>query len=373
MLKKNVVHIHTDTKFIDESRKFEGELFENIIVIITNSKSYNGYYKDSAIRLSTSILDFLKIIRLCKMVDLVVLYNLDSIKQRITLVLPKNIKIIWRFFGYELHSLNRTYSYTKITKQIVNKEDKTTRPGKISIRKILSYLKWRMVAKNNFDLTLERIDFFLAWSEEEYTFLKRYEKKLPFFIKLPLELNFVEKVEECLSKKATTIIIGNNRSSTNNHIDILNIVVNSRRKDFLAILPFNYGNETSYSNKVKDMGSSLPNILFLNEFMPLEQYYKIFQEASALVINTLHQGALGNIFIAIKNHTKVYLNRVNPVYNWLKNIGINVYTIEEFQIDIEQNRLKLHDNDAYNNIVACKKVIKNYSIENFQLKIYELL
>jgi hypothetical protein len=373
MPKIKAVHIHTDKKFISETRKFEGAFFENEIILITKSKEDRCNYKTNVTTISTSLLDIYNAIRLCKKAQIVVLYDFDPIKQKIALALPNSIVIFWRFFGYELHNLNREYSYTEHTKLLLDKENKKRNQVLFTINRILSIAKWRLIVKSDLDLSIKRINFFLAWSEEEYAFLERYKKKLPTLIKLPLRLNIGENVEEYLSKKNASIIIGNNRSSANNHIDILNIITKVDSNDFLYIIPLNYGYEISYSNKVKDKVAELPNVLVLNDFMPLNEYNELFQNSSALVINTLHQGALGNIFMAIENHTKIYLNKINPVYIWLKNIGFSVFTIEEFESDLRTNNIKLVKGEAINNILANEKELNTYSVSDFQIKIFRLL
>ena len=134
------IHIHTDLKFISNTNRFEGNYFENVIVIIGNVNDYNGPFKKSAWFFDKSLNSVHKIIKLCAEADLVVLYDLDYIKCKIALGLPTKMTIAWRFFGHELYARESQYYSTELTKQanLLNKVQK-----KYSVTNIGNVIKAR--------------------------------------------------------------------------------------------------------------------------------------------------------------------------------------------------------------------------------------
>ena len=60
----------------------------------------------------------------------------------------------------------------------------------------------------------------------------------------------------------------------------------------------------------------------------------------------------GNIFLAIQNGVKVYLNKRNVFLTWLKNEVILVYTIEDFDQDLKDNNIdSVYSKDIFLSII----------------------
>jgi hypothetical protein len=74
--------------------------------------------------------------------------------------------------------------------------------------------------------------------------------------------------------------------------------------------------------------------------MPIAEYNILLQKTDALVINSSKQMALGNIFIAIQNGLKIYLNKNNDILNWLISNNLHVFTIKDFEIDLKLGNTK---------------------------------
>src|SRR6056297_2391543 len=99
----NTVHIHTDSKFIRETNLFDGNYFKNQIIFIGDKRLYKGDNADAIIFIKRNYLGYKKIVKICNSSDLVVIYDLDSIKSAIVNSLSDSVPIAWRFFGYELY------------------------------------------------------------------------------------------------------------------------------------------------------------------------------------------------------------------------------------------------------------------------------
>ncbi len=102
------------------------------------------------------------------------------------------------------------------------------------------------------------------------------------------------------------------------------------RSNFDFILMFNYGENSTYTNAVRQIVSTIKEIRILEYFLSLEKFKELFDAADAFVMNGHRQMAMGNILEALQQNIKIYLNEKNLIYAWLKENGFFVFTIEEF-------------------------------------------
>lgn len=367
------IHIHTDHKFISNTNRFEGNYFENVIVIIGNVNDYEGPFKKSARLFDKSPKSVHKIIKLCAGADLVVLYDLDYMKCRIALGLPKKMPIAWRFFGHELYGRESQYYSTDLTKQakLLNKVQK-----KLTMMNIGNLIKARLnrglFSRINFSEVVKRIDFFLCLSQEEYDHLLTRWPDLPVFLRFPIS-PYHDTVNEFFVKKKI-IIIGNNRSYFNNHLDIIEVIEASEKRDqYQFVLLFNYGPETNYSNKVRNATSGKQYYKIIDNFMPLSEFKGLYKNVSAVVFNGYRQMAMANIFTAFQKGVKVYLNKKNITMQWLLNEGFIIYSIDDFAQDLENGNIILTEDAAKHNSEQLHKMTETYTFENFQNKFLTLI
>lgn len=366
--KLKAIHIHTNYKFVNDSYLFDGELFENKTIIFQNNKPFNGSFKHKPILLNHRIRDIKKAIEICKNSDLVVLYDLNMIKCLIALALPDKVKVAWRFFGYELYRRKKElFLSEKSFKFIQQKKKKIYYP----LLKIYYYLKYKYI----FDRAVKRINYMLVLSNEEYSFLKNNWKNLPEFIQLP-HIFFEETLRIPDTKKkekntTPTIVIGNSRNSYNNHLDVIELIDNNPAKsNYNFTLLFNYGPTGQYYKEVKKRVQNKSYFNLLEDFMPPEEFNDFYQNISALVINSYRQMAGANIFLALRNGVKVYLNEKNVFMQWLKNEGFIVFPFSDFDKDLKDGNIQLDYETAENNLEKLKQFSKKYTNEDFQKVIY---
>lgn len=373
-----IVHIHSDYKFLTESKLFDGNHFENKI-IIQNKKRYDGNYGDSALFLSDNLFSLIKVINICRTADIIVLYDLTINKSLLTTFLPKNIIIIWRFFGYELYGKRRELFLSERTKQI----DISSRPPrknklKVIFGRIYNLMKYGGDPDLIIDKAIRRIDYMLVLSAMEYGLLTNYWDYLPKFIQIPFELFNPGKSNLFPSSRPKNrkpmIIVGNNRNPYNNHVDIIDIIERSIQKNnYNFILLFNYGNNSGYANHIRELINGKEYYTSMDKFMSKNEYDHFFSGIDALVINSFRQMAMGNIFEALRKGVKVYLNEKNIYLQWLICEGFKVFTIDDFEKDIEINNFLLTDEIAKHNVVQINKLSQKYTIKEFQDKIYQIL
>jgi hypothetical protein len=361
------IHIHTDLKFIIETQKYEGNYFENQVIIINNQRSYTGTYEENAIFFNYAPKSVIQIVKLCEGADLVVLYDLDIIKCQIALKLHPGVTIAWRFFGYEWYKRNpkpylsiQTQNASALTR--LQKLNKTLHSF---ITNVKTGLVWGYYSDSYFMEAILRVHIFLGVIREEYILLKEQLPELPVFVRIPMTHTNIAESNSSIKEKL--VILGNNRSVYNNHLDIIEIIDSSSdHADYKFILLFNYGPQGTYSRSVCKAIKGKEYYDIVDNFMPFNELCDIYQRASAAIFNGYRQMALGNIFLAISYKVKLYLNDRSPVLHWLKNQGFNIYSIDYLADDLVNDNLRLTDEIANHNYNLLTRIQESYRTVDFQ-------
>jgi hypothetical protein len=369
-----VIHIHSDLKFVFESQKFEGKYFENLIIIINNIQKYEGPYKECAHFFKYNPKTVNKIVKLCEGADLVILYDLDTIKTQIAIKLPPTIMIAWRFFGYELYRKDAKQYLSSITikaNQLNHLQNFKEAISKLYSQAITNFFWGNLELQ--FQQAVRRINIFLGTSLEEYNDLKVKWPELPNYVKLPFSRKYTSE-GYIAGNKEKLVILGNNKSVYNNHLDIINIInVSSKQNQYKFVLIYNYGPESNYSSYVRASVKDKQNYCCIEKFMPYKQLFELYQRAGSAVFNGYRQMALGNIFLALGQGVKVYLNNRNIVMQWLQNEGFKVFPINELAFDLENDNTLLHARDAQHNFELLHKFQNSYNVGQFQQVISSLM
>lgn len=370
-----IILIHSDQKFVSDSIIFERNNFVNEFVIFGKELDYKGAYKESGKFFSYSKKDISKVIDLCKSADIVVMWDLNFVKCFIANRLPKRIQIIWRFFGLELYSKIPDYVFSKKTlsakdsERIIHTFYKKT---KNIAGKIKQLIKYQTTSKNEFSKALQRVDYFIGLSKPEYQFLRKYWLNLPSFIQYPFTLYRNEK--KVYLKKNNIIILGNNRSAYNNHLDILNLIKNSKNKGkYSFLMLFNYGENNAYSNAVRRMAHEIKEVTVLDDFLPYDDFMNLYVNVSAFVMNGHRQMAMANVWQALINGAKVYLNEKNVILEWLREEGFFIFTIINFVADLETNNINLSKEEVQHNLKQMIKFTKKYNQEDFHNTLLQIV
>jgi dTDP-N-acetylfucosamine:lipid II N-acetylfucosaminyltransferase len=92
-----------------------------------------------------------------------------------------------------------------------------------------------------------------------------------------------------------------------------------------------------------------------------EEFNNLYLDTIALVINGYRQMAMGNIFEAFKNGTKVYLNEKNIILKWLREEGFLLSSIDDFAFDLKNELIELNENEITHNQNQLIKLASKYS------------
>ena len=319
--------------------------------------------------------DLNKVIELCKEAELVVLYNLDVLKSQVALGLPNQVKIIWRFFGYEFYKRMKGEVLSDKTRSMLSREQKKSVKEYIKdlLRPLYHNIKYGDTVDNLFDRAVDRIDYMLVFSKQEYNYLLQHWNTLPEHIILPiLTGNFNSECPKIdLRSKSNKVVLGNSRNIFNNHIDVVEKIESAEKKneyDFLLL--FNYGVEGVYPNAVRAAVAGKTYFQLIEEYIPRNDFKRFYDDISALVINGYRQMAMGNVFLALKRGVKVYLNRKNVMMDWLLDEGIQVFSIDNLVSDLENDKIVLQEEVAMHNLRKLNVLYKNYTQIEFQEEVY---
>jgi hypothetical protein len=376
-------HIHTDLKFIQLSSNFSGDVFNNHLIGISSTEisiDHDVVYYNAM----DSKTEFNSMIKFLQKMELVVIYGLSEIMVKIIQLIPSEIKIAWRFFGYELYKLLPAYCYTPLTVEAgYLKTNMKLRNFLKSIKynpvSILKKLLLKVNKDSDFKKSIKRIDYFICLCKEEYSFLAKNFSYMPRFIEAPVRKAPIhyERIESHknhdlfgFGKKndRQKIIVGHSRNAFNNHLDIINVlkrktVINKYSFEFL----FSYGSNGPYAEKVRCEVNNMTNAHLYEDFLSYENFAKFYNDAAAFVMNGHRQMAMGSIFMSLIKGVKIYLNPLNPVIEWLLSENFIINTISDFENDFNCVNFQLSLNDAIHNRNNFIKFQKKYTIHDFQI------
>jgi hypothetical protein len=350
-----ILHIVPDEKFIDMAyNMFEkASPNNNEFMVVTKQKSFK-YIKTTPVTKITPIeFSNKKFMNNLKQYEFVVLHWLDFFKMRLLLKVDKNIKFVWIGWGGDYYDYIKLKNgslllpKTEKVSHLISKQNKSVKSHIKSLIKKFYFFGNRKLRAIN------RINYFAPVLENEYQLmqnsLQRFEPKFLDWNYGTLEDDFIRGYEDA-AICGNNILIGNSATLPNNHLeafDTLKVLNIDNRK---VIAPLSYGDE-HYANLIIESGKKFFGNAFepLTEFMEIDEYVQKIASCSVVIMNHLRQQAVGNIIIMLYIGAKVFLNKENPAYIFLKQNGIVLFSLEELtqdQIDTELSIDQIENNRA---------------------------
>ena len=374
MNSSKLLHIHTDPKFLHDTLRYQHPGFYNHIVFLgTNNQQIQNKLENLSVdytifEINDETLQLL--IEKTADYDGVVIYELWDFKVKYLEALPMQSKVILRFFGYEL--------YKRVVNQYVSKKTlKYAYPitlEKYSLKNFIKRKVKRLLNREFYSDTekqkklYQKIDAILLVNQYEYEDLKK-NFYLPEFIALPMN----RAVEVKTFSKENKIIIGNSKNFWNNHLNVLTIINSVKNIDTQYVVFFNYGEDNLYTENVRQETAKNENIQLIEDFLIIDEFDEIYNNAAALVINSYRQHALGNIFTGILKGCKIYLNQRSSTYKWLIQHGFLISEIADLKADLKSNNIYLSPQEQVQNIGCYQQLQSEYTQEEFLIKIKKLL
>lgn len=356
-----ILHIVQDEKFIDKAyRMFEKvSPGNNKFIMESNKQKEFKYIKNTPITV-VSRYKFLskKFAQSLAQYDFIIFHAIftDDYLQ-LAMNADKNIKFVWIGWGSDYNFIYGDLYLKKTSKlyQSISKENKSSIKEEIK-QKIKQFINKRIFLRdvNDREKAINRINYFAPVLEEEYVLVKKSFKNFkPKFI----DWNYGsvgDSLGGCLDKKinGNNILIGNSASFENNHLEAFDKVKKLNIGKRKIIVPLSYGNEI-YGREIIKYGQKMFGDHFypLVDFMSIIEYHKIISSCSIVVMNHLRQEATGNVTIMLYLGAKIFLNTENQFFQFLKNSGAIIFTMDELNNENICNNLTDEEVEVNRNIL----------------------
>jgi len=279
----------------------------------------------------------------------VVFHSLSSIPlKRLVMKVSLDVKFVWLGWGgdyYEtIPQLKRTL-YEQQTLKLMSSLTSFKEKVKKAIKALIP----------NYNIEVEeiykRVNYFGPVLYDEYKLLEEifapvHTKYIPFSYG-QLENDLTQGIEN-LEINGENILLGNSATFSNNHLEIIELLNNIDLGDRKVIVPLNYGNK-EYAREIISFGNNKikNNFYPLSEFMDKEKYHNLLSGCSVCIMNHKRQQSLGNIVSVLYLGSKLFLNKENIVYRFLKREGAVIFSIEDLNtksisVKLTKNEIELN-------------------------------
>ncbi|WP_432673082.1 TDP-N-acetylfucosamine:lipid II N-acetylfucosaminyltransferase [Flavobacterium sp. SM2513] len=352
-----ILHLIPDEKVTDNViENFSSVTSNNIFFILeySESKKYSKIIHENVIRGNEC---FFISKNIDAEVDTIIVHGLNNVFAKLILEVDLKIKIAWIAWGFDIYNLPKIMDklYAPQSRLYLNKSDpKHSVITYVKKNKFLRKIYYKKIKKTDDYYTIyekahSRIDFFCSFIYEDFElFSRHYQNKLLFqeIGYFSISQYLVGQNDLRINIKARNVLVGNSNSLENNHLDVFKIL---SKNAFLGdvIVPLSYGKADFYKETVLLEGKSLLKEKFhsLLDFMDRSAYLNILSDCSTAVFYHYRQQAMGNILALLYMGVRVYFSEKNPVFHYLKRIGIVVFN---FDTDFEYYSNSILDVESQN-------------------------
>lgn len=237
------------------------------------------------------------------------------------------IVVIWSSWGADLYGLlnNRVLGWRTTIKWCCSVSP--IRIVKALVRHLfaevgLRKLLWRPVCRK----LVPRIDFFSTVIENEGVLARKF---LPRKVRqVAFHYADIARKDNLSQLRASTdcrnIWIGNSATFINNYFDVFPMLESYRDCHIYSSLSYGVEGDLVDKEGRRCFGERWHPYF---DFVEFDTYRKRMAKCAVFVFGHYRQGAVGNIFIALKMGGCVFLSTKNPVYHFLINNGLRVYPL----------------------------------------------
>lgn len=345
-----ILHIIPDSGFTDFviDKFYTLDFGEHKFLILSDNNELYYTKKHDVTIISNKKLLTNEFIKNLNNFDHVVVHSMFSRNlKKMILKANKDISFVWIGWGGD---------YYETIPELKNNlyDEETAKLVKLSKREQIKKILKKLIPNYNIDISLiyERVTYFAPVIYNEYDLLENIFK--PFHTEyLPfsygqLENDLIKGIEN-LEVSENNILLGNSASYTNNHLDIFYKLSTLELENRKVITPLSYGNKY-YRKTIIKYGNELLNQNFYpqTDFLKKETYHNLISSCSITIMNHKRQQSMGNIITMLYIGSKLFLNKENIVYQFLKEKGFIIFSIDEInnnslssglcKIDVETNQ-----------------------------------
>lgn len=354
-----ILHIVIDHFFIDMAYGIFEKAYPNNNEFILVSKHENCKYIKKTPITTITTLSFLskKFSERLKNYEFVVIHWLDDHQLQLIVNAPKEVKFVWLGWGGDYYSfINKPLLLDK-TKKAFFDDGLLQEPLTVEQR-VKDFIKNKFFFRGIKDKAkaINRINYFAPVLYEDYCLVK---ESLQSFTPKYIDWNYGTLEDDLivndLSISGNNILLGNSASYENNHMEAIDILAALSLGNRDVICPLSYGDDM-YADRVQNYGQKKlgKNFQPIKEFLPMDKYNNLLASCSIVIMNHLRQQALGNIIITLFFGAKLFLNKENPIYDFLMRHNIVCFTID--QIDSIHINTQLTSAERLQNKKALKAI-----------------
>lgn len=234
---------------------------------------------------------------------------------------PSSVKLAWMFWGGEIYGRpeNKDIKYAPITR-LALKVRSLLNPSKSKVK--LQFVPYGLY---------QRIDFCLTGELEEYEYAKAFlnHPTMQHIWYTYYDMNATLgslKSERC---NGNNVIVGNSATVECNYFDVIPKLRRHLDKDQKVVLPLSYGSPW-IMNAVRKYAKFWlgKHAWVLSDFMEREQYNRILQSCSTMIMAQYNPQAQGNILTGLWLGMRVYLSEKSIAYKFFKRLGFVVFSFE---------------------------------------------
>lgn len=166
----------------------------------------------------------------------------------------------------------------------------------------------------------------IALAREWYDAEGEYHESLMYLSNLYKTLEAPEKQDRTIN-----IQLGNSANPTNNHIEVLEMLLPYKEQDICIYVPLSYSDQ-NHAKKVIKIGRELFGNKFipLTEFMPFERYLDFLGNIDIAIFNNNRQQAMGNIITLLGLGKTVYMRNDTSQWQFFQDKGLQIYNVNDF-------------------------------------------
>ncbi|MBD2292140.1 TDP-N-acetylfucosamine:lipid II N-acetylfucosaminyltransferase [Anabaena sphaerica FACHB-251] len=349
-MKNKIIHCYNDSPIASDFLDFMLDNFPHEIhyhFVLQNENKYFKEYQLSYYKKLNNIFSFIDLLRICLNCDIIIIHGFFS--PRLVLFYLLNplfmLKSYWVIWGEDLHSLDS-----------------------INAKNIGNYLLLKIVVffKKNLLRRVKGVITYITGDYEDACL--KLNTNLNYYKCIMYPSNVYKHIEEIdntnFNKSTINIQIGNSASSNNNHLQLFDILEPYKDQDIKIICPLSYGSEI-VKERVIAKGKKIFGEKFIpiTTFMSLEEYRKFQLSIDIAVFNHNRQEAMGNTISLLGMGKKVYMRTHVSQWQLFKELGIEVYDTQEFEITL------MDENTRNRNI---QKIQEYFSEENLLYQLEQI-
>lgn len=203
---------------------------------------------------------------------------------------------------------------------------------------------------------------FVSYIKEEYHLIKKLYGSNGKYVECfsyPSNLFNDFNIKPKINNSTIYIQIGNSADPNNNHIEILEKISIYKNENIKIFVPLSYGDK-NYAKIVIKKGKEFFGKKFtpFTEFMPYEDYLEFLINIDIAIFAHKRQQAIGNTINLIGLGKKVYINPETNQYKFFTQHKINIFNINNFNLEKISSLNALKNKDKINSIFS-KENLRN--------------